>query len=303
METTVEKVRKAIARRNPEVLRENAGNLYQWLIQPLNSYLQPSSEIDNLVFVLDGALRNVPMAVLYDNQNQEYLVEKDYALSLLPTSQLFNLKPSNQPVKVLGAGISEALTVEEKQFTPINAEVELQQVKQLASAETLINAEFTQQALQQQVSQGDFSVLHLATHGNFSSDPQQTYLLAYGELLRTKELNNLFRLSNQAETNAIDLLILSACQTAAGDNRATLGLAGLAIRAGANSTLASLWRVSDEYTIPLITRFYENLNQGLSKAEALHQAQKSLVYTEINGQKYQNEPYDWGAYVLVGNWQ
>ena len=253
--------------------------------------------------MVDGELRNVPMAVLYDNQNQEYLVEKDYALSLLPTSQLFNLKSSNQALKVLGAGISEALTVEEKQFTPINAEVELEQVKQLTSAETLINAEFTQQALQQQVSQGDFSVLHLATHGNFSSDPQQTYLLAYGELLRANDINNMLRLSNQSESKAIDLLILSACQTATGDKRATLGLAGLAIKAGAKSTLASLWRVSDEYTIPLITRFYENLNRGLTKAEALHQAQKSLIYKEIDGQKYQNEPYDWGAYVLVGNWR
>ncbi len=303
VETTVEKIRKAIARRNPEVLRENAGNLYQWLIQPLDNYLPAESGIDNLVFILDGELRNVPMAVLYDNQNQEYLVEKDYALSLLPTSQLFNLKPANQPVKVLGAGISEELTVEEKSFSKINAEEELQQVRQIASTETLINAEFTQQALQQQVSQGDFSVLHLATHGNFSSDPQQTYLLAYGELLRANDLNNLLQVSNQSDTNAIDLLILSACETASGDNRATLGLAGLAIRAGANSTLASLWRVSDEYTIPLITRFYQNLNQGLTKAEALHEAQKSLIYTEISGQKYQNDPYDWGAYVLVGNWQ
>ena len=255
------------------------------------------------MFVLDGALRNVPMAVLYDQQNQEYLVEKDYALSLLPTSQFFNLSSGNRTVKVLGAGISEALTVEDKSFTQINAEAELQQVQQIASTETLINAEFTRQALQQQVKQEDYSILHLATHGNFSSDPQQTYLLAYGELLRANDLNNLLRLSNQEEDKAIDLLILSACQTAAGDNRATLGLAGLAIRAGAKSTLASLWRVSDEYTIPFITRFYENLNRGLTKAEALHQAQKSLVYREIDGQKYQNEPYDWGAYVLVGNWQ
>lgn len=303
VEMTVDTVRKAIARRNPEVLRENAGNLYQWLIQPLNSYISDKSGIKNLVFVLDGALRNVPMAILYDTQNQEYLVEKNYALSLLPTSQLFNLKPSNQSIKVLGAGISEALTVEKKLFTEINAQEELQKVKQIVSTETLINAQFTQQALQKQISQGNFSVLHLATHGNFSSDPQETYLLAYDKLLRANDLSNLLQISNQNESKAIDLLILSACQTATGDNRATLGLAGLAIRAGANSTLASLWRVSDEYSIPLITRFYENLNRGLSKAEALHQAQKSLVYTDINGQKYQNEPYDWGAYVLVGNWQ
>ncbi len=303
VEETVEKLRKAIARRNPEILRENSTKIYQWLIQPVINSLEKSSEIDSLIFVLDGVLRNVPMAVLYDSENQEYLVEKNYALALLPTSQLLNLQDSFQQVKVLGAAISKALEVEEIKFSSLNTEAELDEIKQLATTETLINEQFTQESLQQKLTQGDYSILHLATHGNFSSDPQQTYLLAYGKLLRQNDINNLLRSRNEGKNKAIDLLILSACQTASGDNRATLGLAGLAIRAGAQSTLASLWRVSDEYTLPLISQFYENLNRGLSKAEALHQAQKALIYKEINGEKYQNEPYDWGAYVLVGNWQ
>ena len=230
------------------------------------------------------------------------MVEKDYALAVLPTSQLFNLGRSSSQPKVLAGGITEAIEVEQKKFTAINAEAELAEVEKLVTTETLLNSEFTPTMLQQQLQEKDFSVVHLATHGNFSSDPQETYVVAYEQLLRANDLNQLLRRSNQAPDRTIDLLILSACQTALGDNRATLGLAGLAVRAGAQSTLATLWQVSDRFTIPLITKFYQQLNQGLTKAEALHQAQKSMVYTEINGRKYQNEPSDWGAYILVGNW-
>ncbi len=303
VEKTVNKLQDAIARRIPEDTRATSQQLYQWLIQPLEVYLESTTPVDTLVFVLDGYLRNIPMAVLYDPQNQEYLVEKDYALAVLPTSQLFNLSRSSEQLEVLAAGISEALEVEQRKFKAINAEAELAQVEKLVTAETLLNSEFTPASLQQQLKEGDFSVVHLATHGNFSSDPQQTYLLAYEQLLRADDLSNLLGNSQQAPNRTIDLLILSACQTALGDNRATLGLAGLAVRAGAQSTLASLWQVSDKFTIPLITKFYEQLNQGVTKAEALHQAQKSLLYTEINGQKYANDPFDWGAYILVGNWQ
>ena len=98
-------------------------------------------------------------------------------------------------------------------------------------------------------------------------------------------------------------MVLSACETASGDNRATLGLAGLAVRAGAKSTLASLWLANDDFTIQLIERFYKELTKGVSKAEALHQAQKALFYQEFDGLELLNSPYNWGAYVLVGNWQ
>ncbi len=302
VEKTVNKLRDAIARRLPYV-KEISQQVYQWLIKPLEVYLDSTTSVDTLVFVLDGYLRNIPMAVLYDNQNQEYLVEKDYALAVLPTSQLFNLNQSSTQLNVLAAGISEALEVEQKKFTPINAEAELAEVKKLVTTETLINSEFTLANLQQQLKQKDFSVIHLATHGNFSSDPQQTYLLSYEQLLRANDLNKLLGNNSQAQGNIMDLLILSACQTALGDNRATLGLAGLTVKAGAQSTLATLWQVSDKFTISLITEFYKQLSQGKTKAEALHQAQKSLIYTEINREKYSNDAFDWGAYILVGNWQ
>lgn len=295
---TAQKLRKAIAKRDTETAIKYSQTVYQWLIKPFETELETNQAVETLVFVLDTELRNIPMAVLYDQKNKEYLIEKKYALSILPTSQLFNLRPSSEKLKILAGGISESLEVENRKFEAINAKDELAQIAELASTQRLLNQEFNQKALQEKLQNQDFSVLHLATHGNFSSDPEQTYILAYDELLRPNDINKLLGGQNQQTPNRIELLVLSACQTAEGDNRATLGLAGLAVRAGADSTLATLWKVNDEFTIKLIKKFYQELSAGVSKSEALHRAQKALVY----GQKYRNEPYDWGAYVLVGNW-
>ncbi|MEM6755342.1 MAG: CHAT domain-containing protein, partial [Cyanobacteria bacterium P01_C01_bin.38] len=296
VENTADKLRRAIAKRDTETANEYSQTVYQWLIKPLEKELAENQALETIIFVLDSELRNIPMAVLYDQNNKEYLVEKKYALSVLPTSQLFNLRPSSEKLKILAGGISEALEVENLKFEAINAKDELSQISELASTQSLLDRQFNQKALQQKLQNQDFSVLHLATHGNFSSDPEQTYILAYDQLLRPNDINRLLGGDNQQ--SRIELLVLSACQTASGDNRATLGLAGLAVRAGADSTLATLWKVNDEFTIKLIKRFYQELSSGVSKAEALHRAQKALVFTG----KYRNEPYDWGAYILVGNW-
>ena len=300
VETTLQTLRTAISRRNPETFRETSQQVYQWLIAPLAANLK-QTEIETLVFALDGSLRNVPMAVLYDAQAEEYLVEK-YALAVLPTSQLFDLQPSPGQLRILAAGISEALEVGDRQFGALDAQNELQQIENVASTQILLNSEFTPTNLQQQLNSGDFSVVHMATHGNFSSNPEETYVLAYDELLSPQQLDRLLT-SRSQDARDIELLVLSACQTAAGDNRATLGLAGIAVRSGANSTLATLWRVSDQFTIRLIKEFYKELNNGATKAEALHHAQKALVYEQAGERTYQNDPYDWGPYVLVGNWQ
>ena len=96
----------------------------------------------------------------------------------------------------------------------------------------------------------------------------------------------------------MQLLVLSACQTAAGDKRAALGLAGAAIRAGAGSTVASLWQIDDESTAMFIGVFYRELkNANISKAEALRRAQLQL----LKHPNY-NAPSFWSTYVLVGNW-
>ncbi len=308
IQQTVQQLRSAIFSRNVSKVRAKSQKLYDWLIKPLEPYLKQQRDIKTLVFTLDGELRNIPMGVLYDKANDEYLIQKDYALALLPISQLFNLNA--QPLgkfKVLAAGVSEKQEnigerdfygemLRDRNFSQLNIE-ELYQIAKLMPGKLLINEQFTQENLSKQMRSGEFSVVHIATHGNFSSDPDETYLLAYKRLIKARDLDNLLR-KNQVNSNTLKLLILSACKTAEGDHRAVLGLAGLAVRAGASSALSTLWQVNDDSVSKIMVQFYTELKKGgVTKAEALHRAQKALMAQP----EYQN-PYFWASYILVGNW-
>jgi CHAT domain-containing protein/Flp pilus assembly protein TadD len=299
VEKAVLELRANILKRNyPEAVIEKATQLYQWLISPLEEDLENHKEIKTLVFVLDGALRNIPMSVLYDGKRQEYLLEKQYAIALVPDLQLFDLRPlKREQLQVLTAGVSDHKEIDGRLFEPLpNVPEELKQIGSVVPAKPLLNPNFTKVNLQQQINSGTFSTVHIATHGQFSSDPKETYILTYDKLLRSDDLNNLLRGSNENSRRSIELLVLSACETAQGDNRATLGLAGIAVRAGARSTLATLWQVSDRSTAEVMGQFYKELtNPEVTKAQALHQAQLALF-------KRYKAPYYWAPYVLVGNW-
>lgn len=299
VEKTAIELRSNILRRNrPEEVIEKATQLYQWLLEPLEQDLEKSQDVKTLVFVLDGVLRNIPMSVLYDEKRKEYLMQKPYALALVPGLQLFDLRPlQREQLAVLTAGVSEQRQIERQQFNELpNVIDELQQIGSIVPSQLLLNPKFTEANLEQKIKSGAFSVVHIATHGKFSSDPQETYILAYDRLLKSSDLNNLLRINNQSQSKSVELLVLSACETAQGDNRATLGLAGIAVRAGARSVLSTLWQVSDRSTAELMGQFYKELTKPeVTKAEALHQAQLELF-------KQYKAPYYWAPYVLVGNW-
>ena len=305
VEQTVKTLQRALVRRNAGRVVQAGQTVYQWLLAPLEPQLATHQDIETLVFVLDSELRNIPLAALRDAQTGEYLVQKPYALALLPSSQLFDLQPPSGPFQVLGAGISDRLQVDDRNFAPLDITTELQHIQRTAPSTILLNAAFTQDNLQRTLRSGQFSVLHLATHGNFSSNPDETFVLAHsaeakvGDLLNPNDLHGLLRSTERGTASPIELLVLSACQTATGDNRAVLGLAGLAVRSGARSTLATLWQVSDASTVALMEQFYQRLDQaGTTKAAALHQAQQAL----LQNPRSQN-PYYWAPYVLVGNWR
>ena len=269
--------------------------LYTWLIQPLEVDLA-HMKIETLVFVLDGSLRNIPMSILYDEKQKQYLIQK-YAIALAPGLQLIDPKPfQRRELNVLIAGISEQRQIEGRSFPPLkNVVLELDKIHSLIpKSQELLNQSFTKTNVQNKIQKAPFRVLHIATHGEFSSNADKTFILTWEGLLKVKDFDNLLRLPNQRD-RAIELLVLSACQTASGDKRATLGLAGIAVRAGARSTLATLWSVEDQSTAELMNQFYQELAQGKTKAEALRHAQLELL------NKYQN-PYFWVPYVLVGNW-
>ncbi|MEA5621823.1 CHAT domain-containing protein [Nostoc sp. UHCC 0251] len=267
---------------------------YDWLIRPIESELQ-KDEIKTLVFVLDGVLRGVPMSALYDSQKQKYLIEK-YNLALSPGLQLL-YSPSLSPNKLqtLVGGLAEA----SQGFSKLpGVEEEVREIAKIVPTEVLLNKEFTRNRLKVEIDNAAFPIVHLATHGQFSSQAENTFLLAWDGRINVKELDQVLQARDRPGRSPLELLILSACQTAAGDNRAILGLAGVAVRSGARSTLATLWSVEDQSTVELMNKFYSELNQpGVTKAEALRQAQLFL----LRSPNYRR-PYYWAPFVLVGNW-
>ncbi|MFB2936619.1 CHAT domain-containing protein [Aerosakkonemataceae cyanobacterium BLCC-F154] len=265
--------------------------LYNWLIKPTEMELD-RSEAKTLVFVLDGVLRNVPMSVLYDGK--QYLLEK-YAIALSPSQYLQDRTSfSKEHLKALTAGLSES----RHGFPALPSVVqELQQIQTLISTEQLLNQDFTTEAIQKKLKLTAFPIIHLATHGSFSSKAQNTFILTWDGFLNIKDLEQILKDRQRSKFAPIQLLVFSACQTAEGDDRAALGIAGMAVRSGASSTVASLWSVSDEATAILMTQFYHELANHENKAIALHNAQLSL----LQNPQFQH-PFFWAAFVLVGNW-
>jgi CHAT domain-containing protein len=167
----------------------------------------------------------------------------------------------------------------------------------LSPKRVLMNQSFIKPELGEALGRTPFNIIHLATHGKFAGDPKDSYLLTYDGQLNMDQLADLVRLS-QFRDEPVEMLTLSACQTAAGDDRSALGLAGLAVKVGARSALATLWEVDDASTSELMPRFYANLLEpGVNKAEALRRAQRSLMADKATVQ-----PYYWAPFLLIGNW-
>ncbi|MBD6616733.1 CHAT domain-containing protein [Komarekiella sp. 'clone 1'] len=266
--------------------------IYDWLIRPAEQE-QLFKDTKTLVFILDGKLRNIPMSALSDGK--QYLIEK-YAIALSPGLQLMPAHSLQQnKINAIVGGISQS----HAGFAALPAvESEVKQISQTVPSDLLLNQKFTSQALADRVKSSRVDVVHLATHGQFSSRLEDTFLLTWDGQVNVKELSELLKNRGGNSSKAIELLVLSACDTATGDDRAVLGLAGLAIKSGARSTIATLWPVKDKAAQMLMTHFYEQLRQPkITKAEALRQAQINLIrQTDFR------DPFFWSAFVLVGNW-
>ena len=265
---------------------------YDWLIRPLEAELA-ASKIKTLVFVPDGILRNLPPATLHDGK--QYLIEK-YSVAIAPSLQLTELQTTDRErQEVLLAGLSQP----RQGFSSLpGVQQEIEQIQPLFASNVLLNDSFTELNFNRSASQTPFRVVHLATHGQFSSNSEDTFVLTWDNRININELSRLLR-GDSKQLRPIELLVLSACETAYGDRLATLGIAGIAVRAGARSTVASLWSVSDLATVNLMTNFYQELAQeNVTKAEALRQAQIST----LNNDTF-SHPFFWSAFILLGNWQ
>ena len=283
--------RELLEKRTTLEFLPHAQQIYDWLIRPLEPALVESS-IDTLVFVPDGPLRTIPLSALHDGK--DYLISK-FAVATTPSLTLTDPRPlKREAIAALSVGLTEAV----QGFPPLMyVSEELQTIKRLYGGTLLLNREFSVARVEKELKEGPFSVVHIASHGQFESDVTKSFLLAFDDKLtmdRLEQFVGLYRFRD----NPLALLVLSACETAAGDDRAALGLAGVAIKAGASSAVATLWFISDQASTKLVSEFYRQLqNPSLSKAVALQRAQLMMLDDPV----YYHPAY-WAAFLLLNNW-
>jgi len=304
---------------NNESYKEPAKQLYQWLIAPLEDSLQKQGiKIDTLIFSLPSGIRSLPIAALYDEKTDKFLVEK-YSLSLIPymgvtTKSYVKLDRNNGVFSVLAMGLG--LNKEYDHPLP-SADTETETIIKLWPGENPKN--FSLDNLVKERQRRPFRIVHLATHAKFNpGSPRESFIQLGNQKLPLERLDKL-----QFKNNPLELLVLSACETAIGDENAELGFAGLAMQTGATSVLGSLWRVSDTGTLGLMIDFYGNLGKN-TKADALQAAQIDMIHGKTfidNGQLYiaalgdkkslphpnkkernlpLQHPYFWAGFTMIG---
>lgn len=300
---------------DPESLRylPPARIIYSWLLKPLEPYLE-AEEIDTLLLCTGPSLRSLSFAVLHDGE--QFAVEK-YNLARIPAFSLTDTSYEPQPqTQVLAMGTSE--------FTRLpslpGVEVELNTiVPKLWFGRKIAGRDFTVQNFIKAHQQGIFNIVHIASHSRFlPGSPENSFIQFSDRQLNLAQLGDL-----ELDLPQIDLLVLSACETAIGNKEAEYGFAGLAMQAGVKSALASLWSIDDAGTVLLMSGFYQQLKSTPIKSAALRQAQVDLLrgnvsiagnqikgldveidlpvaITESAKQDF-SHPYYWAGFTIIGN--
>jgi CHAT domain-containing protein len=269
----------------------HARRLYSWLIEPVIPDLEAEG-VETLVMVPDGPLRTIPMSALYDGR--QFMIER-FAFATTPGLTLTSPQPlAREDVEMLASGLT--LSVQGFPALPNVAE-ELASIESRFPSTVYQDENFQAGRVEDEIARGRYSIVHIATHGQFDSDHTRSFLLTYDDKLTMADLRSTIG-ARQYRQEPVELLVLSACQTAAGDDRAALGLAGVALQAGARSALATLWFINDESTAQMISEFYRLLEEtSVSKAEALRLAQVKL----LSDPQYRHPSY-WAPFLLIGNW-
>lgn len=286
-----------------------AAELYDWIIRPFAEDIK-SQKVKTLVFIQDGFLRSVPMAALYDSQQQKYLIET-YAVATTPSLRVTQPTIRDRSTqKALILGLTQAATIDGKTFDRLLAvPSEVSAVASIFPDRTpLIDDNFIPESFQQKLEKTPYSIIHIASHAQFGIIPEDTFIVTgKNQKLTISQLETSLRNLNN-KSHSVELLTLSACETALGDDRATLGLAGVALQVGVKSAIASLWSVTDESTSEMVKTLYTNYRQaGMSIAEALQTAQirminaKKLPSSENINPLYDHPAY-WAPMIVIGNW-
>jgi CHAT domain-containing protein len=232
------------------------------------------------------------MAALHDGER--FLIER-WAVAVTPGIELTDprrLDPADRAV-LLG-GVSRPV----EGFPALDhVREELASLHETLGGEVLLDIAFRREAVEAALAEDRFGVVHVATHAEFAADSDESFLVAWDGRLSGRELAATIG-GLRFRDEPLELLTLSACETARGSERATLGLLGIAVQAGARSAVGSLWKVSDDSTARLMQVFYSGLaREGLSRAEALRRAQLEIVHAPEWG-----HPLYWSGFVLISSW-
>lgn len=286
----------------PQAIRLHKSLFSDKLTQQLQT-----KNISTLVFVNDGLLQHIPMAALFDGK--KYLIET-YAIATTPSLQVTapkSLKKINTKSAALVVTLNNDVADSDGQIflkLPL-ASRERDDILSLFEKSTAIpnqDQQFTIQNIASELNKRDYSVVHIATHGKFDFDPELSFLVTEDPSEVKLELSKFEKIMQQVNTDRtrIDILALTGCETAVGDPRSSLGLAGIAVQSGVNSAIASLWQIEETSSTPLLMqKFYQNYLDGKSKAKALQIAQIELIHGK---DKASRRPYYWSPFILIGNW-
>ena len=291
--TEVRSFRALLEKRTTRQFLPHAQQLYDWLVRPLGARLAEPS-LSALVFVPSGALRTIPLAALHDRETNQYLIER-IPLAITPGLTLTDPRRIDRAnVELLTAGVSKSV----QGFPPLeNVPDELAAVGKIFPGETLLDGQFAIARFTNELATKPFGIVHIASHGEFAADASQSFLLAYDGKIAMGDLASLVGVT-RFRAQPLELLTLSACETAAGDDRAALGLAGVAVRSGARSAVATLWSVNDEASAELLAEFYRQLGDAqVSRAQALQRAQVKVMAVH----RWRHPGY-WSPYLLISNW-
>ncbi len=279
--------------------REPGAKIYQWLVAPYRDLLE-TLPVETLVFVPDGPMRQTPLTAAWDAEKQQFLIEQ-YPVAITPGVNLTEPTGVNRRhAKGLFAGLSAPV----QNFPGLPyVDREIKIVKAAFKGKSLLNEAFTREGLSRSLRDRSINILHLATHAEFERDARKSFILTWDGPKYIDELARdiaTFKFREQP----LDLLVLSACETAQGDDRAALGLSGIAIKAGARSAVGSLWRVDDQEPSKLMAAFYQALKKpGVSRAQALQSAQLALMkQRDDNTRASYRFPAYWSAFVLINSW-
>ena len=273
--------------------KDAARTLYDLLIKPVEAELAAGG---TLVIVPDGALRALPFAALIDGDGR-FLIERTQ-LALAPAlaySQPGRDRDAREP-NVVAVALQREVTLPAGTFAKLEGTRE--EAAAAAGARGTLIDDFRAADLERALARGNVDVLHVATHAAFNGRSDRSFIVANGEAIPLADLRGLIS-AGRARGDDLDLLVLSACETAVGDDLASMGLAGAAVQSGAESAIASLWPVSDTGTVALMKGFYARYRSGEGKSAALRTAQLALIAQPDS----LSHPSIWAAFTLLGGWR